>query len=357
MELSVTYGVFSDEAAKLLRFRAGWLSSAELSNQLKSMKSFAAFAGALLTGSVIAAEIRIGIVGCDTSHVIAFTDTWNNPTAKGHVPGARVVAAFPGGSPDIPESANRLDGYVKKLKEQYGVKIYDTIEGLCANVDAICLESLDGRPKLEQLKPILAARKPVYVDKPMAASLRDVIEMFRLAKAVKVPIFSSSSLRFASNSVAVRNGAVGKVSYAETYGPCSIEPHHPDLFWYGVHGTEALFTIMGGGCKTVSRGATTDGKIEVTGDWGHGRKGIFREEKGFRGMARGAKGEAPAGGFDGYAPLVLEITKFFQTRVAPVKPEETIEIFAFMEAADESKRLNGAPVKISDMIKRAKAKK
>jgi hypothetical protein len=322
------------------------------------MKKFSVLTPLLFAAQFsFAAELRIGIVGCDTSHVIAFTETWNHPNAKTHVPGCRVVGAFPGGSFDIPDSSNRVDGITKKLKEQYAVEIYDTIEGLCANVDAICLESLDGRPKLEQIKPILAARKPVYVDKPMAASLRDVIEIFRLAKAANVPIFSSSSLRFASNSVSVRNGSISKVTYAETYGPCEIERHHPDLFWYGIHGTEALFTIMGTGCKTVQRGKTTAGKIEVIGDWGRGRKGIYREDKGFHGLARGPKGEVPAGGFDGYPPLVVQITKFFQTGVAPVKPDETIEIFAFMEAADESKKLNGAPVKISDIIKRAKAKK
>lgn len=322
------------------------------------MKTFLTLGGSLLLAfGVVAGEIRIGIIGCDTSHVNAFTETWNNPAAKGHVPGCRVVGAVTAGSFDIPESSNRLDTITKNIKEKHGVVIYDSIETLCANVDAVCIESLDGRPKLEQIKPVLKARKPVYLDKPMAGSLRDVLEIFKLAKAAKVPIFSSSSLRFASNSMAARNGAVGKVSYAETYGPCSIEPHHPDLYWYGVHGTEALFTIMGAGCQTVQRGVQANGKIEVVGEWRSGRKGVYREFDGFKGLARGPKGEMPAGSWDGYAPLVEAITKFFQTGIAPVKPEETIEIFAFMEAADESKRLNGAPVKISDMIKRAKAGK
>jgi len=327
-------------------------------NQNSRMKNITLLTGFCLMGiAAEAAELRIGIIGCDTSHATAFTETWNNPAAKGHVTGVKVVGMFPGGSFDIPESSNRVTSITAKLKEQYGVQIYDSIEALCQNVDAVCLESLDGRPKLEQLKPILAARKPVYVDKPVAASLRDVIEMFRLAKAAKVPIFTSSSLRFASNSVAARNGAIGKVNHAETYGPCEIEPHHPDLYWYGIHGTEALFTVMGTGCKTVQRGKADTGKIEVTGDWGRGRKGIFREDKGFRGQASGTRGEMPVGSWDGYVPLVDQITKFFQTGIAPVKPEETIEIFAFMEAADESKKLGGAPVKISDVIKAARRRK
>jgi hypothetical protein len=307
----------------------------------------------LLNSLAFAADIRIGIIGCDTSHVNAFTETINTPTAKGHIPGGKVVAAYRGGSMDIPESSNRLDSITKNITEKYGVKMYDRIEDLCKNVDAVLLESLDGRPKLEQIKPVLAARKPVFVDKPMAASLRDVMEMFRLARKANVPIFSSSSLRFSKNTQAVHNGSVGKVIYAETYGPCELERHHPDLFWYGIHGVEALYTIMGTGCRTVQRTNTPAGKIEAIGDWGGGRSGIFAEGT-FHGFARGSKGEAAAGSFDGYVPLVEQIMKFFHTGIAPVNPEETIELFAFMEAAELSKGRGGAPVKISEVLKRAR---
>lgn len=307
-----------------------------------------------LTATVSGGDLRIGIIGCDTSHVIAFTEILNNSQAKNHVAGGKVVAAFRGGSPDLPDSLRHLDEYTATLKDKYGVKFYETIGEMCQNVDAVLLESIDGRPHLEQIKPVIAARKPVYVDKPIAGSLRDTIEIFRLAKAAKVPLFSASSLRFATNTLAVRDGAIGKVKYAETYGPCEIEPHHPDLFWYGVHGVGALYTVMGTGCRTVQRGLTPDGRIEVVGEWGGGRKGVFRADKSFHGLARGTKGEMAVGSWDGYAPLVAGIMKFFQTGVAPVKPDETIEIFAFMEAADESKRQSGGHVKIKDVIKRAR---
>lgn len=293
-----------------------------------------------------AADLRLGIIGCDTSHATAFTETLNNPQAKNHVPGAKVVAAFKGGSADIPDSASRVEGYAKTLAEKHGVKFYDTIEELCQNVDAVLLESVDGRPHLEQVKPVLKARKPVYIDKPMAGSLKDVREIFRLAKEAGVPVFSSSSLRFSKDTQQVRNGSIGKVRYAETYGPCSIEPHHPDLFWYGVHGVESLFTVMGTGCQSVQRGSTPEGKMEVTGTWSGGRKGIYRESPKFYGLAKGEKGEAPVGSFDGYAPMLVEIVKFFQTGVPPVSADETIEIFAFMEAADESKAQGGAVIKL-----------
>ena len=313
--------------------------------------------GLAMTLSAFGAELRIGIIGCDTSHVTAFTELLNNPNAKGHVPGGKVVAAFKGGSPDLPKSASRVDGFAKTLQEKYGVTLYDSIAALCTNVDAVLLESVDGRVHLEQAKPVIAAHKPLFVDKPMAASLKDVLEIFQLAKAAKVPVWSSSSLRFAKNTQAVRGGSVGKVSYAETSSPCEVEPHHPELMWYGVHGVESLFTVMGMGCETAQRGTTTNGLIEVVGTWSGGRKGVYREDKKYQGLARGESGEAPVGANDGYAPLLEEIIKFFQSGVSPLSEAETVEIFAFMEAADESKHAGGTAVKISDVMARAKAQR
>ncbi|HEX5222910.1 MAG TPA: Gfo/Idh/MocA family oxidoreductase [Verrucomicrobiae bacterium] len=308
-----------------------------------------------LGGLALGAEIRIGIIGCDTSHVTAFTELLNNPNAKGHVPGGKVVAAFKGGSPDLPKSISRVEGFAKTLQEKYGVTFYDSIAALCTNVDAVLLESVDGRVHLEQAKPVIKAGKPLFVDKPMAASLRDVMELFRLAKEAKVPVWSSSSLRFASETQAVRGGSIGRVSYAETHSPCEVETHHPELMWYGVHGVESLFTVMGTGCESVQRGTTTNGLIEVVGTWRGGRKGVYREDKKYHGLARGESENASVGANDGYAPLLAEIMKFFQTGVAPVTEAETLEIFAFMEAADESKRAGGTVVRISDVMARAKS--
>ncbi|MEN9022504.1 MAG: Gfo/Idh/MocA family oxidoreductase [Verrucomicrobiaceae bacterium] len=304
---------------------------------------------------VLAEEpIRVGIIGLDTSHVVAFTKTMNDPKAKGHVPGAKVIAAYKGGSPDIKSSISRVDGYTKTLQEDYAVEIYDSIEELCQNVDAVMLESVDGRPHLAQARPVIAAKKPLYIDKPMAATLADVLEIFRLAKEADVPIFSSSSLRYAKSTQAVRAGSIGKVTHAIASSPAKTEEHHPDLYWYGVHGCEALFTVMGTGCESVIRRQTEDGLIEVEGTWAGGRTGIFREGKGYSGLAKGDKGEAQIGNFDGYEPLVAEIIEFFQTKRAPIPAKETIELFAFMEAADESKRQGGKPVRLTDVIKKRK---
>ena len=296
--------------------------------------------------------IRVGIIGLDTSHVVAFTQVLNDPNAGPDVANCPVVAAYPKGSPDIESSVSRVPGYTDKMKEMR-VEIVDSIEILLTKVDAVLLETNDGRPHLEQVRPVLKAGKPVFIDKPVAGSLKDAITIFEEAKAAGVPVFSSSSLRYGKSTQEVRNGSLGKITRCETSSPANLESTHPDLFWYGIHGVESLFTVMGTGCDSVVR-TTVDGKIQVTGRWAGGREGIFREDQGYHGLAVGEKGEGPVGAYDGYRPLVVEIVKVFRTRQPPVSAEETLEIYAFMEAADESKRQGGAEVSLDSVLKAAR---
>ena len=307
--------------------------------------------GLFLSAYTHAKELKLGLIGLDTSHVVAFTKILNDETAKGHVSGGKVIAAFKGGSDDIKASYVRIDRFTKILVEDYGVKLYPTIKQLCQHVDAILLESVDGRPHLEQAREVILAGKPLYIDKPLAGTFEDAVKIYQLAAKHRVPVFSSSSLRWGRNSQAVRNGSIGKVTYCETHSPCSIEPTHPDLFWYGIHGVESLFTVMGTGCESVQRSQTPDGRIKVQGTWSGGRIGIFREGKGYGGKATGTKGEAAVGSYDGYAPMVADIVKFFKTGKPPVSARETLEIYAFMSAADESKRRDGKLVPLPKIPK------
>ena len=298
---------------------------------------------------------RIGMIGLDTSHVTAFTKLINDRQADYN---CKVVAAYPGGSPDIPSSANRLEGYTKELRDKYGVEIVDDIEQLCRKVDGVMLESVDGRPHLEQAKPVIAAGKPLFIDKPMAGNLSDVIEIFRLAKQKNVPCWSSSSLRFGPGTIGLRNNnKIGKILGCDAFSPCSLQEYHPDLYWYGVHGVEILFTIMGPGCESVTRVQTNDFEF-VLGRWNDGRIGTFRGlragKREYGAIVFGSKAIAQAGKYEGYGHLIDQVVRFFKTRKVPVPPEETIEIFAFMSAADESKAKGGCPVSLDEMIQKAK---
>lgn len=301
---------------------------------------------------------RLGMIGLDTSHVIAFTRIINNSQAE-H--GCKVVVGYSGGSPDIESSAGRVDKFTKSLREDFDVEIVDTIEELCEKVDGVLLESVDGRPHLKQAIPVIKAGKPLFVDKPMAGNLADVIEIFRLAKAGNVPCWSSSSLRYSPAIVELKEKkSAGEVLGCDTYGPCSLEEHHPDLYWYGVHAAEMLFSVMGTGCKSVRR-VQTDNYEHVVGVWEDGRVGTFRGLKkgksGYGFTVYGTKAVIQGGKFGGYEPLVEDIIKFFKTGKVPVPAEETIEIFAFMSAADVSKAKGGAEVSVPELIAKAKAGK
>lgn len=329
------------------------ITAARLVPMIRTL-SFAVALALASFAQVHAQNIRAGIIGLDTSHVLAFTKTLNTDPQKPEVMGVRLVAAYPKGSPDIEGSVSRVPEYTEKVKAM-GVEIVDSIDALMDKVDVVFLETNDGRPHLEQLRHCLAAHKPTFIDKPIAGTLVDAIKIFDEAKKAGVPIFSSSSLRFGKLTQAVRGGSIGKVKSAVTTSPASLEKTHPDLFWYGIHGVESLFTVMGTGCQSVKRGTTADGKIEVSGTWEGGRTGVYRESKTYGEKAIGEKGESEVGKFDGYEPLLFEIVKFFRTGITPVKPDETLEIYAFMEAADESKRRNGAEVSVKEVMDKAKA--
>lgn len=297
---------------------------------------------------------RIGIIGLDTMHVVAFVRQINDPKTNS---GCRVTVAWKGGTPDNPMSTKYVEKYTHELQDSLGVELVSSISELVSRVDGVLLESVDGRPHLEQVKPVFAAKKPVFIDKPMAASLSDVIEIFRLAKESGVPCWSSSALRYCQGIAESRtNPAFGSIIGCDAFSPCPLDEHHPDFFWYGIHGVETLFTIMGTGCETVRRVQTKDTEFAV-GTWKDGRIGTFRGMRSGRqdygANVFGSKGIGPSGGFTSFSPLGDEIIKFFKTLKVPVTPEETIEIYAFMAAADESKKLGGAPVSIEEVIKKA----
>lgn len=305
--------------------------------------------------SITADVKRIGIIGLDTSHSVAFTELLNDPNAAEDLRGFSVVAAYPYGSRDIEVSVNMIAPNTEKIKA-LGVEVVDSIQELLSRVDFVLLESNDGRVHLEQALEVFKAGKPVFIDKPVAASLADAVSIFEAAKHYGVPVFTSSSLRFMESAQEVVRGKVGKVNGADVYSPARLEKTHPDLFWYGVHGVETLFTIMGTGCERVTRTTNNDFDI-VVGTWKGDRFGTFRGlrrgKNGYGGTAFGDEGIAVIGPFSGYRSLVVEIAKFFRTGIAPVSPEETLEIFAFMEAADESKRGGGKRIELADVMRAA----
>lgn len=290
---------------------------------------------------------RIGIIGLDTSHSVAFTKSLNQDQ-NALYDDFKIVAAYPYGSKDILSSTERIPGYTEDVKK-LGVEIVGSIQDLLEKVDFVMLETNDGRLHLEQAIEVFKSGKRTFIDKPIAASLDDTKAIFKEAEKYKVPTFSSSSLRFAKGMSTVKEGKIGPILGADTYSPMKFEKTHPDLFWYGIHGVEMLFTVMGTGCISVQRTISENEEL-CTGIWNDGRIGTFRGLKSgkqdYGGTAFGQKGILTLGPYTGYDPLLVEIIAFFKTGIPPVQKEETLEIVAFMEAADLSKKKKGAMVKL-----------
>jgi hypothetical protein len=295
-----------------------------------------------------AADLRLGIVGTDTSHAVAFASLLNDSANKDHIAGARVVAAFKGGSPDVEESHTRVDRFADQLQSKYGVEIVPDIATLLTKVDAVLLESVDGRTHLPQFREIARAGKPVFIDKPLAASYKDAVAIAGTARDAGVKWFSASSLRFSENLPALRiEGLNGVIAW----GPGPLEAHHElDLAWYGIHTVEILYTLMGKGCEEVTRVSTPDADV-VTGRWSDGRIGVIRVNRPYSAFGAVAFSPKLIKTSDknlnaGYENLVKEIIAFFRSGKPPVDESETLEMFGFMEAARVSKENHGAPVRL-----------
>lgn len=311
----------------------------------RSFLKKATLGGLALTFFPAADTKRVGIIGLDTSHSLAFTKVLNAAEASPAYAGYKVTAAYPYGSRDIESSTRRIPGYIEEVKK-LGVEVVDSIADLLRKVDVVLLETNDGRLHLEQALQVLKAGKRVFIDKPVAASLADAAAIYQAAEKYRIPVFSASSLRYIKGIEAIDKASV---TGADTFSPAVLEKTHPDLFWYGVHGVETLFTVMGRGCREVIR-VHTDSTDVVIGTWEDGRIGTFRGTRtgvhDYGGMVYMKQKNQVLGPYAGYEPLLKDIIRYFETGAVPVTPEETLEIFAFMEAADESKRLGGKPVSL-----------
>ncbi len=301
-----------------------------------------------------AEPLRIGLIGLDSSHAVAFTKVINAKNARPELADAKVVAAYPGGSPDISASRDRIEGFTKQISDM-GIEIVPSIDALIKKVDAVIMNSVDGRVHLEQVKPVLEAGIPVFVDKPVTASMQDAQALYALSKSTGTPCFSASTLRFCSEVMELeKENQAGNIVGCVAYSPCKFDATHPDLFWYGIHGVETLFTVMGPGCVSVQR-TKTDGADVVTGVWKDGRIGTFRGIRdgsaGYGVVVFGKKEIELVKIRASYDILVNEIVKFFRTGKPPVSPEQTLEIVAFMTAADVSRDSDGKSVTLESVMK------
>lgn len=288
-------------------------------------------------------ELKIGLVGLDTSHVTTFTSLLNDPRHDFHIPGARVVAAFPGGSPDFERSRSRVEGFTASLRDEWGVQILDSPGAVAQACDAIMLTAVDGRAHLPLFTEIAPHGKPTFIDKPFTTTSSDAREIIDLAAKNRVPVMSSSSLRYAQPLVdALCND--GAVVGADCFGPMNIEPTQPGYFWYGIHSIEMLYAAFGPGCESVSVASNENFDV-ITARWRDGRLGTVRGNRcgnhsfGIT-LHRASDSQyltpyvhpKPA-----YAGLLENALLMFRGTGTPVDINEALEVVRFIEAANKSR--------------------
>ena len=308
--------------------------------------------------ALLLAVIKVGIIGLDTSHSTAFTKIMNVDKDPS-VDGFRIVAAYQWGSKDIVTSTNRYPKYIARVKEM-GVEIVPTIDELLAKVDCVCLETNDGREHLWQAEKVFKAGKPCFIDKPLAHNLRDALKIYELGKKYDAKYFSTSCLRYGKVVQAARNGEYGPIRTVMITSPSPLEVQgtHNFYSWYGIHGFESFVTVMRTGAEKVScfRNAKGDAINVEYKDGRMAQLHLFRDSWTYTGFVMPEKPADPkrpailTDGNPGYPPLLEDIVKFFRTGVVPFPPEETLEIFALMEAAEMSAKRGGEPVTLAEAI-------
>ncbi len=292
--------------------------------------------------------LRLGIVDCDSSHVYQFSRRLNHVDIEEDqwVNGAKVVSAFVGESRVT--GPDRILEYVNAMRET-GVELVKRPEDMLGSIDGVLIESNEGGVHRAQAEPFIRAGLPVFVDKPLATSTRDARELVELAHRFNVPLLSASSLRFASGVEAIRDDeSIGRILGVDVYAPARLHEANPGLFHYGVHGVEMLYSILGPGCKEVSR--IVEDETEVTvGRWEGGRIGTLRGMRaGDMGYGLTVHGEkkslsVPIDTTYIYRNLLRVVVSVLSGNPSPVSGEELVEVVAFQVTALESAASHGKP--------------
>lgn len=292
-----------------------------------------------------AADLRIGLIGLDTSHVVAFTNLLNDTGHEFHVPGGRVAVAYPGGSADFELSHSRVAGYTEQLRDKFGVRIVDSPEAVAEDCDALLLTSVDGRVHRDQFERVASYGRPTFVDKPFAVTTTDAQAIVDSAARAGVPLMSCSSHRFSDALTAVlADSSDGEVVGIDCWGPMAIEPTQPGLFWYGIHTVEMAFAVLGPDCRSV-RATTTDDHDVVVGTWADGRLATIRGNRtGNRSFGAAVHRERGSRVTDdsahprpGYASLLERVMELFRTGKPPFDPQDTVRLVRFIETANRSR--------------------
>jgi len=297
--------------------------------------------------------IKLGVVDFDSSHSVEFIRRINHKdiAEEQWVHGAEVIMGC--SYPSEVTDDQTVESYVAAAKEM-GVEIVESEDDMIGRVEGVLLLSDDGDTHYERALTFIEAGVPMFIDKPLTYSVDQAKDLIETAAEKGVPIFSSSSLRYAPEVVSVAGGeACGGIVSAATFSPAKPQKHHAGLWYYGIHAVETLYALMGPGCEAV-RCVSTETSDMVMAEWTDGRlaavHGMRASTHAFGFTAWGEKGivQKTVDARYIYRELLKKVIEMFQTGEPPVPPSETLELITFLDAAVRSAREESRRVRLAD---------
>ncbi|HEX6681930.1 MAG TPA: Gfo/Idh/MocA family oxidoreductase [Candidatus Limnocylindrales bacterium] len=278
---------------------------------------------------------RIGIIGTENSHVDHFIRLFNR---EQRYPGNTVVALSGG------QSERNL-----KLQADGGIDlIVERPEDLIGKVDAAITCGRDGRLHREQSVPLLAAGIPMYVDKPLAASVDDAQAIIEAARRGKAPLASGSPLRYVPEIQTLRDNqdGHGPIRHLTVTGPADPDSEYSGLFFYGIHHVEAALQLLGNpvvepGSPTVHVSRQDDTTVAlvrletVTLTFAFVRPGQDGNRVPFHAVLTGTRGVQASPltlGPEYSVPVAENFLEVWERGTPPAAPEQLVSPVALMES-------------------------
>lgn len=198
--------------------------------------------------------VRIGIIGSENSHALAFSQLIN---LSGKYPDLRVVAIY---GEDAEAS--------QRIFDECGLDFIATDgRDMLGRIDALMVTSRNGALHAGYARPYIEAGLPMFIDKPIANDGTEAYELLKLAKAKGVPIMGGSSVKFAPDTLALRDAAQkmaaeGKLMGGHVWAPVQMVNPYGDFYFYSSHLIETAMMIYGFSPKAV-RAIRTDAGVSA----------------------------------------------------------------------------------------------
>lgn len=283
-------------------------------------------------------EIKVALIGLDTSHTVEFARRMQAPDCAEDqkVHGMEAITCLRFETPF--QDKEGLDKRQAQI-EEWGVKVTEDFDEAIDGCHAIMLEINDGAYHLEYFKKCAALGKPIFLDKPLADNIENARKIYDMAKEKSIRVFSSSSLRYIPNLDQAAE-EVPEAMYASMYGPVGVAPAGSSIVWYGVHAFEMLERAMGIGAKSVFARKDEAGVVAVV-DYPDARRGVVELTVGvysYGGLVRDKKKVFPfiADTKRLYTVELEHVIEFFRGGPPAASMEDALEIMAMLDAAEKS---------------------